>query len=250
MKQLTCLMLGLCLAGFVLAEEETAEKAAPQRDPQAMEILQKADAAIKAIDSVSYHCKSTPTGMATNFFRPAEGSVMMSGWNAGLPQSFFSRVNTSDGDGDAIEIEGGGDGETFFIIDHGTKKAYEDMDPGVFGSTGQALQALAMMEFVHDAPFDDELGADTVTLLGEEQIGDEACFKIHVVYSGGQGESTWLFSKNDFLPRGRIQIFRGPQGEGSVERYITDLEASPAMTASTFRMKLPEGYEQVDDFAP
>jgi outer membrane lipoprotein-sorting protein len=245
MKHTALLLLGLCLAGLVLADDEKAA-----RDPQALEILQKADGAIKAVDSVSYDCKSTPTGVATNFVQAAEGSIVMSGWNGGLPQKFYSKVKTNNAEGTAIEIEGGGDGDMFFIIDHGTKKGYEDMDPGVFGSTGSSLQALAMLEFVHEAPFDDELGAEEVQLLGEEKVGDEECYKVLVVYSGGRGKSTWLFSKKDLLPRGRIQIFSTPQGEGSIERYITNLDTSPALTASRFRMKLPEGYEQIDDFAP
>ena len=54
-----------------------------------------------------------------------------------------------------------------------------------------------MIEFVADKPFDDELGAEGLELLGEETVGEEACYQIHVKYGGGQGESTWFFSKKD-----------------------------------------------------
>ena len=107
-----------------------------------------------------------------------------------------------------------------------------------------------MAEFVADNPFDDEIGAETVELQGEEEVGGEPCYKIRVVYGAGQGESIWFFSKNDYLPRKRIQVFETPQGEGTIERTITDVKVDPQIDPSLFTLKLPDGYEQIDDFAP
>jgi len=150
-----------------------------------------------------------------------------------------------------MEVTGGGNGDMFFLIDHGAKKAYEDMDPGVMGTTGRSLQAAGMLEFVHNAPFDDELNAEGVELEGEETVAGEPCHKIHVKYAGGAGESIWFFSKNDYLPRRRVQIFNIPgQGEGTLEITITKLEVNIEPEDDLFSMKLPEGYEQIDDFAP
>ena len=75
--------------------------------------------------------------------------------------------------------------------------------------------------------------------------------KIHVVYSGGRGETTWFVGTEDYLPRRRIRHFNIPgQGEGTLDITLTGLEVDPGVDADTFTMKLPEGYEQVDDFAP
>jgi outer membrane lipoprotein-sorting protein len=118
------------------------------------------------------------------------------------------------------------------------------------GSGARALRATAVLEFVHDTPFDDELNADTVELQGIETIGDEECYKIHVVYAGGQGVSTWYFSKKDYLPRRRTRHFDMPQGKGSLEIVITNLETEPEVSADLYKLELPEGYEQIDDFHP
>ncbi len=108
-----------------------------------------------------------------------------------------------------------------------------------------------MAEVVHPRPSDDGIGADSAELQGTETVGGVECHKVHVVYSGGQGESTWFFSTEDYLPRRRVRHFNVPdQGEGTLEITITDLEIDPEVEPETFKMKLPEGYEKVDDFAP
>ncbi len=232
---------------------ETAEVAEPAaEDSEAVKLLKKVDAAIKAVKSVRYKGTAIPSGVATNFMSAAEGEGVMVGWTGGGPEKFHGRVKTTrQGTGEPMEITGGGDGETYFLIDHQAKKAYQDMDPDVLGSGGQALNSIGMLEFVHPNPFDDEIGADVAEIQGKETVGGVECYKVHVKYSGGRGESTWFFSTEDYLPRRRIRYFTIPQqGEGTLEITITDLEIDPQVRPETFRMKLPKGYEKVDDFAP
>ena len=71
-----------------------------------------------------------------------------------------------------------------------------------------------------------------------------------LVYAGGQGESTWFFSKDDLLPRRRIRHFSMPQGDGAIEINVAALETAPEADPALFKLALPEGYEQIDDFAP
>ncbi|HKQ61307.1 MAG TPA: hypothetical protein VJS92_08435 [Candidatus Polarisedimenticolaceae bacterium] len=225
----------------------------PARSPEAMEILKKADAAIKAVDAVRYQVSIVPSGVATNFVSAAEGSAVLIGWDGrSQPKKFYAQVKTKrPGKDETVEITGGGDGESYFVVDHGTKKGYEDMDPAVLGSTGRALQAVMVIEFVHDKPFDDELGADKVELVGVEDIAGETCDRIHVVYAGGQGASTWFFSKRDSLPRRRIREIDSPaRGKGAIEITLKAIEVAPQVDAALFKMKLPAGYQRVDDFAP
>ncbi len=232
--------------------EATAAEVAEVEDSEAVKLLKQVDAAIKAVEGVRYKGSAVPTGVATNFMSAAEGEGLMVGWTGSGPEKFHGRVSTTrQGTGEAMEITGGGDGETYYLIDHQAKKAYQDMDPDVMGGGGQALNSIGMLEFVHPNPFDDEIGADVVELQGKETVGGVECHKVHVAYSGGRGESTWFFSTEDYLPRRRIQHFTIPeQGEGTLEITITDLEIDPQVRPEIFRMKLPEGYQQVDDFAP
>lgn len=253
MKRTLILLLCLLLTGFVVAQDAEAEKDAEKvRSPEALEILKKVDAAVKAVHSVRCQVAMRPTGVAENFFAAGEGTSVMVGWNGAMPDKFYTHVKTKDREsGDVVELTGGGNGDTYFLIDHRTKKAYEDMDPAVMGSAARALRGVGMIEFVHDAPFDDELNADAVELQEEEAVDGEACYRIHVAYAGGQGESTWFFSKKDYLPRRRIRQFTVPgQGEGTFVVDLSRLEVNFEPDESLFVMKLPEGYEQIDDFAP
>lgn len=241
--------LALALVGSVAAEQSPAESS---RSDEALEIVKKVDAAIKKIDSVRLEARATPTGSVEAFLPASEGTAVLIGWNGSTAEKFYSHVTTKrQGTGETLELTGGGDGETYFIIDHGAKQAYEDMDPLVLGSGRNPLAAVGMIEFVHDRPFDDEINADKLELLGEEKVGQEDCYKVHVVYSGGQGESLWFFSKSDYLPRRRVRKFDIPQqGEGALEITITKLELDPQVEPEMFKLQLPEGYEQIDDFYP
>jgi outer membrane lipoprotein-sorting protein len=236
------------LAAPAVAEDPPATTEGT-RSPEALEILKKVDAKVKGISAVRYKVKAVPGGAAEQTLSPAEGSALIVGWTGRMPEKFLVEGKTEI-NGEPVVVTGGGNGDTFFVIDHTTKKGYEDMDPAVLGSSARVLFALAMLEFVHDRPFDDELNAETLEMLENETVAGEECYKIRVVYAGGQGESIWLFSKSDYTPRGRIQLIHGPQGEGTIERTIYDLELDPEIDEQLFVMQLPEGYEQIDDFAP
>ena len=252
MKRKAGLLVGLLLCGFVAAEEtEPAKPAPPTRSPEAIEILKKVDTAVKAVDSVRCQVTSRATGVAQNFVSDSEGSSVMVGWNGSLPEKFYAHLKTKNRAGEPVEVTGGGNGESYFLIDHTAKKAYEDMDPGVLGSSGRTLLSAGMIEFVHDRPFDDELAAEGLALEAEEPVDGEPCYRVHVQYAGGQGQSTWFFSKKDYLPRRRIRNFTIPgQGDGAVEITVSRLEVNIKPEESLFRLKLPEGYQTVDDFAP
>ncbi len=251
MRSIIRLLVIAAFWGSALAQEP-APVAAAERNPAAIEILKQVDQAAKAVNAVRYSATATPSGVATNFVTAAEGEAVMEGWSGNLPAKFRTRVKTKrPGSEEAVELTGGGNGQVYYLIDHQSKKAYADMDPGVMGKSGRTIQAFAMVEFVHDAPFDDELNAETIQLLEEAEVSGEPCDQIRVVYSGNQGESIWLFSKKDHLPRRRIQKFSIPgQGEGSVERTVTKLEVNPQLDPKLFDFQLPEGYQKIDDFAP
>jgi len=250
MKKLIVPIALLLVASASLAGDE----AATEESPDPIEILKKADAAIKAVEAVSYSARSTPSGIAVNFVSPAEGSAVLVGWNDAwnMPEKFYVHLKmTPPGSEEEVELAGGGDGDMFFLVDHAGKKAYEDMDPNVLGSSGTTLQAFGMREFVHSHPFDDELGAETVEYQGVESVGGEECHKIYIDYGQNRGKSTWLFAKSDYLPRRRVQHFSIPdQGDGTFAIEVTKLEINPEVDPSIFKLTLPEGYQQVDDFAP
>lgn len=239
-------VFSLLLACLPVAADES------QRSAEALAILEKVDAAAKAVSSVRYGLTVERGGAASELAGPSESEVVMSGWTGNIPQKFFMRVKGTRQDGETpLDVSAGGNGDTFFLVDHQTKKGYEDIDPGVLGSDTALLFGAAMIEFVHATPFNDELNGERVELLGTETIGVVECYKIDVVYAGGRGHSTWWFGKADHLPRQRLRhLTLGDGGEGTIQLTVRDLDTSPDFDDATFAMALPEGYEQIDDFAP
>ena len=241
-------LCAVLIPAAVFAEEPDKAEPAAVRDAKALEILEKVDAAAKAVKGVKYKARVTPGGVAAARSGPAEGEAVMSGWTGSVPQNFWVHVKTERQER-PLEVTGGGNGEMFFVVDHATKKGYEDMDPGVMGGLANVLMGVAMLEFVHDTPFSDELNAAHVEYRGEGEAGGEPCEIVHVDYAPNF-KSTWYFAKKDWLPRRRVQIFTTQEGEGTIDRVITDLVIDPKLEPGLFTMKLPEGFERVDDFAP
>ncbi len=233
-----------------MAGEESGEEMAKE-DSEAVKLLRKVDAATRAVHTVRFKVTSKPWGVATQFGSPTEGEGVMSGWKGRSPEKFFGRVKAKNPDsGDKINFTAGSDGETFFLIDHQSKKVYQDIDNGVLGTARRTLGAVLMSELVHESPFEDEINAGTVELLGKETVSGVECHKVRVVYGGRQGESTWFFGTDDLLPRRRLREFENREGKGSLDMVFIELEANPELDPDVFKFQPPEGYEQVDDFAP
>ena len=228
----------------------TAARAPDLTDP--MEILRRVDEAAKAVKAVKYTGSFHGEGAAASRVSQIEGTVILAGWDHGGPAKFWTDVSGKRrGTGEAFEVTIGGDGEIFYVTDHPNKITYEDIDSSVLGTTGGAARGLWMMEFLHPAPFSDELNGDLQELVGTKTIAGEECYEIHVEYAGGRGEAYWCFSKNDFLPRQRTDIFQSRDGAAASRvRTITSLTVDPKIDEATFRLKLPYGYTKSDDFAP
>jgi outer membrane lipoprotein-sorting protein len=242
-------VLLLFAAPFTVADEK--KPPAELTDP--VEVLKKMDAAIKAVESVAYDIEFEPTGDAVKFLPKGKGTVILSGWSEGRPKMF--RVDT-----DAVmpqatastRLTAGADGENYYLIDHANKKVYEDIDPGVMGKGGQVAFSAVMPEFVHPTPFEDEIEkSEKQTMKDAAKLGDHDCYVVFVEYKGGQRKSSWYISKQDFLPRRRVDHWDMPgTAVGDLRKTITKLVIDPKLEPDAFKCKLPAGFEKIDDFAP
>ena len=217
-----------------------------------LEILQKADAATKAVDAVKYNVRFSGGGDAGAQAPSVEGSVLLSGWFAGAPEKFLCEAKVRQPDSrETLTLTAGSDSQVFYLIDHYAKKAHVDINPGVVGATGRAALALRVLEFVAEAPFGDEINARSRVLKGIAKIGDEECYEIDIVYAvPGAPEATWFFSTRDFLPRGVLRKFKTPQGEQANQQWtLTDLVVDPKFFKDPFKLRLPSGYTRTDEFA-
>jgi outer membrane lipoprotein-sorting protein len=125
------------------------------------------------------------------------------------------------------------------------------VDSSIFGGFERLAPVLGMREFVHPTPFSDEIYGDKKELTGTKKVGDQDCYKIHVIYSGGRGEAIWYFSKSDFLPRGVERIERGGTGKrGAIIVTLTELKVNERIDASAFEAKIPKAWKKTSEPAP
>lgn len=251
MKRTICLLLGVAvLSAAAYADDKKTEELT---DP--LEILKKVDAAAKAVKAVKFDSVVEATGPAAARVGKIEASIILSGLMQGAPEKYIADAKvTMPGATAPLKITAGSDNDMFFAIDHQGKKAYEDLDPAVIGGNARVFQQAWMIEFVHATPFRDEINGRSRELKGSEKVAGEDCYVIHVVYAAERApEAIWYFSKKDFLPRRRIDIYPNTMAEGeksTITKTISNLVVDPKLTDDMFKLKLPEGYTKTDDFAP
>ncbi len=240
--------LGFVLTTPAIAAED--KKAVDLTDP--VEILKRVDAAAKAVHAAKYTTTVKGVRGSKSIIPHTEGTVTLSGWATGGVEKFLVVAKVKEaGVSEARHITAGSDGDLFFVIEQEGKTAYEDIDPNVLGRNDRPVRLMLMAEFVHPTPFHDELAGNKQELTGSKVIGGEDCYEIHVVYANGVAEAIWHFSKKDFLPRARLDIFQTQAGKpGGRQRIVTNLVVDPKLQATDFKLKLPAGYKKTDDFAP
>jgi outer membrane lipoprotein-sorting protein len=251
MKQTTraILMLGLC--GTVAAAQDAAKKSADLTDP--VEILKRADAACKAVNSVQYAASFEGSGTQERFVGKSSGTVTLKGRGAGgAAQYRYEAKLEKPGSNDVNDVTVGSDGKTHFLIDAKAKKAYEDINPAVVGTAGRAvLRGLTMAEYLHPEPFSDEINGKKQELKGTTKVGDEDCYEVNVEYGQAGMEATWFFSKKDFLPRRVDRRVQAPTGvKGGTQLIVTKLTVDPKLDKDPFKLVVPEGFTKTDGFAP
>ena len=250
------LHLALAIVALLFSEgsvqaSSPADGAEEQRSEAALEILAQAGEVVRSVQTVEYEISGVPGGVSDGFLAPTHGTGILARRPGEMPK-FLLDLYTDRQDAAADHhLTLGFNGETYFLIDHRTKKAYEDFDPAVMGLGGRARFVTMIPEFVLDAPFDDELNAKQVRLVGSREVEGEDCHEIFVVYEGDQAQATWFFSKSDHLPRGKTRHFVIPEGgKGSVAMTLSAVRVNPEVSESAFRLTVPDGYEMVNDFAP
>lgn len=249
MRRAACLLLTLAFVSVPAYADD--KKPGELTDP--VEILKKVDAAARAVNAIQYSSKLEPSGAMSARLPKAEASYLIVGVVNNQPERYLADAKiTMPGATESRRISAGSDNDMFFIVDHQGKKAYEDIDPDVMGPSARILRVAGMIEFIHPTPFNDEINGRSQELKGSKTVAGEDCYEVHVVYQQEQSpEVIWCFSKKDFLPRQRTDIYTMPDGsKAEVTKTITNLVVNPKVTDDVFKLKLPEGYTKTDDFAP
>ncbi len=257
MRRTIWLWLSLTLAVPAAYAQQREEKPASQpADP--VELLKKADAACKLLKEVAYEVNYEATGELKAGVGRMQAKVIAARVRSkddvlGLGQKFVidARVIKAGAD-ESQHVTVGTDGEKFWVVRHDAKKVHEDVDPAVLGQTGGGVVGAMMFEYLHPAPYDDEIKGKQRELLASKTIEGVDCHEIRVVYASEQApKTTWYLSKKDYLPMRRIDEVTMPDRKKyTVEKTVSKLDTNPKLDEDAFKLKVPEGYTKTDEPAP
>ncbi|MBU0617924.1 MAG: PQQ-binding-like beta-propeller repeat protein, partial [Planctomycetes bacterium] len=203
---------------------KSGEQVGELTDP--VEILRRADAACKAVEAVKYDVEVEATGALLQYVGKLEATITAQGFLDRTPERFLVEANaTLPGTTQARKITGGSNGDMYYVVDHQTRTAHEDLDLRVMGSFARPIVIGMMNELLHPEPFSDEINSPTKELKGSKTVGGEECYEVYVVYPSEQSpKATWYFSKKDFLPRARYDEYTlGDGGTGLLKKTVTNL---------------------------
>lgn len=228
----------LMFAGVAVAQSES--------ESDVMQILRAADAATKAVRSVSYQGEFHAEGELSTLFASSTGRVTMRkrrrallGIQLGYKAS-PTRVEgfaVGRGAGEKTQFDICVSGHDVWLIDHDRRSC-------LAGTLPQApvpyrpARNLVMREYEVGRPFGDEIKARVLRHEGIVEVGDVPCDVIYVLYRN-QSESRWCFGREDHLPR-RVERMGD---NGKTVLTLTDVSIEPLIADDTFAPACPEGYE-------
>lgn len=241
--------------GLLFFLSSAAAQVATKKDGEltdGMEILKKADAAIKSVRLVQYKAAARGLGVDETRSPTTEGRAVLSGWQNLGPAKYRYEVKVRPPKSEDVqEYTAGSDGDITYLIDPAKKMVYADMDPAVLGSAGRMVRAISVGKLVNPEGFADELKAEKIELKGSTKVEEIDCYEVQITLGGDRGESTWAIAKTDFLPRRIVRTFPRPNGEkGGREVVLTDVKINSNPDKDPFALTVPEGFTKTDDFAP
>lgn len=207
-------------------------------------ILKHVDAATRAVDRIRYTVHLEGRGVLAAMAGSLDMTLTAEGKQDGMPKLFVAEAKaTIPGAPGPVELRAGSDGKEFYIINPFQKQIHHDLEPSVMGRMGNSIRQGMFVEFNYLAPFNDEINAPSVELLGSKVIGGVDCWEIRLRFNDTQeGRTTWYMGKQDLLPRARLDEFKQNGQEAGIWKEISKLELAPQMAADGYAIPKLEGY--------
>lgn len=213
---------------------------APAR-PDPLEILRRADAAIRNLSKVEYLAESQATGQASVFFVNMTGTVRISRGEKGSNPQY--RIERNDPHRRQLIIC---DGKELMAVDAPTQ--HVALVPASEAPRSDTVSMLYLPEFGLAEPFRDELSKPDAQYLRREAVDGVEC---HVVQCRYDATSTaiWYFGVSDGLPRTVARIFRSDSGPSGFTLKLKQVKPDPGGAGDFFidrpaamRAALPVGW--------
>jgi thiol-disulfide isomerase/thioredoxin len=210
--------------------------------PEAVGILEAADSATQAVQSVEYSFTFSGTGDLAST-APFHGTARMARGDSGMPLVWARFTPDTLDTGEATpDLTLSTDGSSAFLLDATSSYFISGLISEGADDLLSPLTSAAMMEYVLDGPFQAELAGDTMRLEGVDTVAGVECDVVYVVYQGDQGRARWFFGRDDRLPR-RVERFdTGRTVQGAQVLEIADLVCGAAADPASFVLSAPEGF--------
>ena len=239
--------------------------AAANDEPDLMQILEKADAATRAVNKVAYDAEFYGVGKIKDRVGRVKGSVkarpgkrsllgVLTGSSGGQVRLRVDGSLQKKGTDEKIAFKIATDGRQAFCIDE-TEEVFYQAKLSQAHKLLSPARSLWMQEYLHATPFSDEMNGKARRYEGIKKIGDVDCHVIYVVYLDNS-ESRWFFGTEDYLPRGVDRIVKlGSYSSGdnddadnspeiATSLRITNLNIEPDFDLTVFSFDRPKSYKE------
>lgn len=221
-------------------------------EPQAIDILLKADAATKAVKAFTCKAEFHGAGGITDHVPIIRGTVMarqarprilglIVGAAPGPPAQRIKGEWVSPGGKTAEPFDIASDGKRAVVINAQQRIVIRGELPEA-ESMLNVGQPIYMIELLHPTPFTDEITAKETRYEGVQDVEGVACDVVFVVYRGTGIDSRWYFGRDDSLPRRVERIYDRLGQEGSTILTLSELVVFPSLGASAFAPPSPAGF--------
>ncbi len=252
------LVAAMCACGWAAqptADPAPADQAEAPQERSGAEHFTRAAEALKKAQSISYRVRYRATGGMEQYSAAVEADVRMirdstalgytNGWavrsmGSGMPKPGAERM----------EFDVAWIGNTVEFVSHEDKKVIERRSSREARSTAFSVANSARLQEMFAAkPFSKELAASAVyKVLDRRQVGGVECDVVEVTFSDRKGKSVWAFGADDHLPRRLESVIDNVMMTGStvveLEEVRVDTSRPPAMSRSSVRVEVPEGYAE------
>lgn len=249
------------ITGAIVVLAALTSGAFAETDEEILAMLKKADAATRAVKSVSYQGEYYGNGAyesrlprITGEVRAKEGRKSILGALLGKSgptghprlwvRGVFGKSGDTDNKGVAFTIATDG-GKVYRLNEEA--RTFLSMQLSIGSRVLDAAERLHMLEYLHPTPFNDEIMAKEKRYEGTQNIGGVECHVIHIVYLNNS-LSRWFFGTQDFLPRRVDRILGVTDGkEDGYTLQVRDLVVDPKLDNAIFTLEAPKEYE-IEEF--
>lgn len=218
-------------------------------DPDPIQVLDAAQAAMQRADAVQYSATGVMSGAPGRALPPMEGTL----WLARLPDEDGFKLKADmrwqlPNEETPAHIELTCDGREVHLLDH-RSKVYVELPLPRGNALLNNVRPLLVAEFVQPHPFALERKSN-LTYVGTETIDNTLCDIVRAAATDDTGSVAWYFGHDDHLPRKVVRTEQTRAGQTTATTEIRKITLGPELKDVEFAAAQPDGYRNPMRQAP